>query len=391
MPSRSHTTNVGLRPDDDPTLHDARIPPSVITGVLDLGEQREMNTESWFAGSGFTRSQFDLPETRLSLRQTLMILRRALRALPSGPIGVHIGTREVFSQWGLLGFAMRSAGYVAEAVDIGLQLHQASGSLLNYEFEPDTREFAVRIDERTPQPELLPFLCEDTCCSMLVLARSIFGGQVAPTRLEFAYPRMPYSDVYSRFFQCSIRYNAPVTRIYFSTEFLNRPIPTANPAQLAIAIEAARLIADPGGHRPDIVSAVEGVLRQNLRQPLPMALVAERLMISERTLHRRLAEAGLMFGEIRDRVRLQRAKTLLRESSLPVAVVAAEVGFSDSREFRRAYQRWTGQAPSAERGTPSFRGTGMLRRNVFEQFPVQLRHQSDTDTTDSAIRSAVGP
>lgn len=36
-----------------------------------------------------------------------------------------------------------------------------------------------------------------------------------------------------------------------NTELLDRPTPTANPAQLAIAVEAARQLADPERHRPD--------------------------------------------------------------------------------------------------------------------------------------------
>jgi AraC-like DNA-binding protein len=80
-----------------------------------------------------------------------------------------------------------------------------------------------------------------------------------------------------------------------------------------------------------------------------MGEVADRLHITERTLRRRLADSGYRFGEVRDRVRRQRATLLLRESDQPIGVIAAEVGFSDGREFRRAYARWTGKPPSAER------------------------------------------
>ena len=116
-------------------------------------------------------------------------------------------------------------------------------------------------------------------------------------------------------------------------------------------VEAARQLADPEDCRPDTVAAVEGVVRDLVGHPVTMALVADRLAISERTLHRRLAEAGEKFSAIRTRVRLQRATALLRESTLPLKTVAAECGFSDSREFRRAYQRWTGRSPSAERSS----------------------------------------
>ncbi|WP_433192999.1 AraC family transcriptional regulator ligand-binding domain-containing protein [Nocardia sp. CA-107356] len=335
---------------DDP-LQDARIPPNIVAGVLDIVEQRGTNTEPLLVGTGLTRGQIDLPGTRLSFRQATTILRRALHTLPAGPVGMRMGGRDVLLSWGLVGFAIRSSRSGAEAIAIGTSLHQAAGSLLNCEINYGTDEFELRLLERSPDAELLPFLSEEACASIVALVRAAFGGQITPKRIEFSYPAPAYADVYRRFFQCPIQFGAQHVRIWFDTELLDRPIPTANPAQLAIAVEAARQLADAEGHRPDTVAAVVGVLRENLRHPVTMAQIADRLAISDRTLHRRLTDAGLKFGEIRDRVRMHRATVLLRESNIPVAVVATEVGFSDSRQFRRAYQRWTGKTPSAERAS----------------------------------------
>ncbi|GAB2442122.1 AraC family transcriptional regulator [Nocardia tengchongensis] len=336
---------------NDPTLQEAVIPAGIVMGVLQFAEERGVDPEPWLSGTGLTLGQIDLLETRLSYRQVSTFLHRALRALPPGPLGLRVGARDVLMSWGLLGVAVRSCGSVGEAFGVGLQFHRATGTLLDYAMEPGPDEFALRIDERTPDPELLPFLCEETSVSIVSLLRLSLDNQVTPTRIEFAYPRPDYADAYSRFFRCAVHFGTPVTRMYFATELLDRRIPTANPGQLDLALEAARQLADPGNRHSDIVVGVEGVLRANLRHPVTMALVAGRLMISERTLQRRLTEAGEKFGEIRDRVRLQRAATLLRESKLPIATIAAEVGYSDSREFRRAYQRWTGRTPSAERAS----------------------------------------
>ena len=80
-----------------------------------------------------------------------------------------------------------------------------------------------------------------------------------------------------------------------------------------------------------------------------LAEAAESLYLTERTLRRQLAAAGESFAAIRDRVREKRATLLLAESTLSVGAIAAEVGFSEPREFRRAYRRWTGRPPSATR------------------------------------------
>ncbi|MEU4805692.1 helix-turn-helix domain-containing protein [Actinosynnema sp. NPDC023587] len=108
-------------------------------------------------------------------------------------------------------------------------------------------------------------------------------------------------------------------------------------------------LISPARTRPGVVAAVEALLNAHLQRPLTMTEIAARMHISERTSRRRLAEADDHFGAIRDRVRERRATALLRHSTLAILAVAAEVGFSDGREFRRAHRRWTGRTPLAAR------------------------------------------
>ncbi len=115
-----------------------------------------------------------------------------------------------------------------------------------------------------------------------------------------------------------------------------------------LAVDACRRLLDAGSE-PDIVGAVESLLGGTLHSPMSMVEAAERLCVTERTLRRQLDRAGQRFSDVRDRVRERRATFLLRQSGFSITAIAAEVGFSDPREFRRAYRRWTGHAPSAAR------------------------------------------
>jgi hypothetical protein len=51
----------------------------------------------------------------------------------------------------------------------------------------------------------------------------------------------------------------------------------------------------------------------------------------------------------------ERALELLHAGQMSVAEIGIELGFSDPREFRRAFKRWTGMPPQLAR-----RGLGML-------------------------------
>ena len=99
-----------------------------------------------------------------------------------------------------------------------------------------------------------------------------------------------------------------------------------------------------------------GVLRSmemSLETPQPRATLAREAGISLRQLER-LFEHHLGRGIHRHYrfLRLERARQLLRETTLPVLDVALATGFASSSQFARAYRRAFGEAPSATRSTP---------------------------------------
>jgi len=334
----------------DPRLSEAVIPPSVLAGVVEIGQREALPVGSWFSGTGVAPAHLVTAEpVKLSFRQAATILRRALRAMPGRPVGMQVGGRDALLTFGILGLAIRSSATAADALAVGVELHQASGSLVDVELEVYGREFALRLHERSPEPELIAFLCEEVLCSTLALIRSIFGDDYTPTLVELSYPAPPYVQEYRRFFRCPLRFDADATRMLFPASQLDRPIPTRNDPTRAAAVDTCRRLLDPGRGESDIVVAVETLLSRNLRRPLSMAETARQLHLTDRTLHRRLHAAGERFSTVRDRVRERRATFLLHESRLKIADIATEVGFSEAREFRRAYIRWTGHAPSAER------------------------------------------
>jgi len=74
------------------------------------------------------------------------------------------------------------------------------------------------------------------------------------------------------------------------------------------------------------------------------------LNFSERTLRRRLADMDLSYRSLVDQARRERAIDLLKRTSMSHGEIALATGFSDARNFRRAFKRWTDKLPSEIRG-----------------------------------------
>lgn len=123
--------------------------------------------------------------------------------------------------------------------------------------------------------------------------------------------------------------------------------------------EGARpqLLADPlpppaTGGQPDPLAVLLEHLVTHLHEREPVASVAARLGLSERTLRRRFADQlGTTPGRWLAAERLRQAQSLLETSDLPVEAVARRLGLTSSTALRRQFRRELATTPSRHRAS----------------------------------------
>jgi AraC-like DNA-binding protein len=71
--------------------------------------------------------------------------------------------------------------------------------------------------------------------------------------------------------------------------------------------------------------------------------------MSTRTLQRRLQARGIVYAGLVDDVRRRLSDKYLADVNLSLGEIAYLLGYSESSAFNRAYRRWTGRTPSADR------------------------------------------
>ena len=72
---------------------------------------------------------------------------------------------------------------------------------------------------------------------------------------------------------------------------------------------------------------------------------AKELGMSGRTLRRRLQQESTRFQVVREDVQKALALDYLQRSNLSVDEIASLLGYSETPNFYRAFNRWTGRAP----------------------------------------------
>jgi AraC-like DNA-binding protein len=105
--------------------------------------------------------------------------------------------------------------------------------------------------------------------------------------------------------------------------------------------------------RNDLIESISAHLREHLDEPRALREAAQEFNISERTLRRRLADLKVSYRSLVDQARHERAVDLLRRTPGSLSEIALATGFSDARNFRRAFKRWTGMLPGDFRRCPS--------------------------------------
>jgi AraC-like DNA-binding protein len=138
-------------------------------------------------------------------------------------------------------------------------------------------------------------------------------------------------------------------------EVLPRPYPVAVFDQPAAAfrwleqpeVDLDALYAEATG-TPHVVGALRALLDQHLRG-LSVAEAATTLGISERTLQRKLGEAGTGYLNELAEARVRAARRLLLESDAPLTAIAYDVGCASLQHFSALFRKRTGESPSAFR------------------------------------------
>ena len=77
--------------------------------------------------------------------------------------------------------------------------------------------------------------------------------------------------------------------------------------------------------------------------------VARKLVLSKRTLQRRIEAEGTSYQRILKETREALARHYLQKTELPAAEISFLLGFDEPNSFYRAFRTWSGTTPESVR------------------------------------------
>ena len=199
-----------------------------------------------------------------------------------------------------------------------------------------------------PQPN---FLHEMLLRVLWRLLAWLVAVRLPAQRFDLAFEAPSYAGDYGAILPAELRFGQPRSAFWIAAEALQRPIRRDEAALRAYLADFANNVILP--RRGDDVGTRVRLHLPSANPPWPdLASTAQALHMSASTLQRHLAVEGTTFQVLKDELRRDIAISRLNTSTVPLAALAAELGFSDSAAFQRAFKSWTGSPPGAyRRGT----------------------------------------
>ena len=154
---------------------------------------------------------------------------------------------------------------------------------------------------------------------------------------------------YFEYFGCQLNFNQAENQLLIPLSIADEALDGAD-SELALLNEniVTRNLARID--RDDIVARVQAALVEQLsHERVSGGSVAEALHMSERTLHRKLADVNSNFKAQLVETRRRLADHYILDNNLTLTEISLLLGFSEQSAFSRAFKNWTGSTPTETR------------------------------------------
>ena len=196
------------------------------------------------------------------------------------------------------------------------------------------------------------------------LAESVFAGirvfgnwladtNLPPAPISFTHAAPEDCSEHRRIFGTAAVFNAPMNSASFDAALLSWPVPNADVSMYPVLQQHAEgLLRAKNQAQGDkgIVALVRANIIASLTQDrAKLALIAKELNLTQRTLQRKLSEAGSSFQQVLDNTRHELAKDYLGQQQLSLADIAFLLGYQEQSAFNHAFKGWFGISPGSYR------------------------------------------
>jgi AraC-like DNA-binding protein len=340
--------------------------------------EARLEVEPLLKASSLTSQQIRTSQVRMPVKNQIKFLGLVAKELSDPFLGIHLAEDIELREMGLVYYVIASSETLGDALkrlarysgitNEGVRITYHEGKYITVRFE------YVGVSRLSDHRQI-----ECLVAILLRLCRHLTGLSLLPTGVKLVHRRTELPAKITKVFGCKVSYGSDVDEVIYPRTA--NSMATVYPDTYLNSL-LVRYCEEALSHRR-LHSAAWRLKVENAIGPLlphgqaKMEEIAKTLGVSKRTLARLLASEGCTFGGILDGLRLDLAKSYLREQNLQTSEVAWLLGFGGVSAFNHACRRWTGKTPK------------QLQSAGMESLTDAAAGQSHTSQSNSGM-SAIG-
>jgi len=321
-----------------------------LLGVL---RERNLPAEPVLDAAGMTDTMLLEHDASLPLGQYLAGIEEAVRISTLSDLGFLVGERTTPLEHGVMGYALLSSPTLRDSLKRYVKYQYLQGPLLTISFSESGSIAQMQAIPRRGRWRMGPAAFRYIVQEWLV-GWNQWCQLIGRSGSFFEHVRLGYSSDgqrrhYEEHLGCTVSFDNDETTAIFTSSRLDLPLSYADESIAALCKVQCERLLEVLQLQAGLVADVHRQLANQPGQVPNMDEMANRLHIGTRTLRRRLVDENTSYQRVVSEFRVAMAKRYLGETGLPANEIAMLVGYSDSANLYRTFQRETGQTPSQYR------------------------------------------
>lgn len=341
-------------------LHQAKIPTITVQYVrilTDYCQAQGLTMARLLREAGLAQDLLANTDARVAFADFMRLCEAAEHFLADANLALKVGQEIRPGHYGVHGYAVISSATVGEALQRSVRFYTLvhNGGMNELKIQGDAAAMIYHCN--MPDMDDLGRFQNELCFSAWVhIARWATGMGYTPTAVEFRHPEPVDVSIHQNVFQCPVRFGASRNAIVFPAQWLQLPLPQANPTVLRFMDELSEryllTLGETGD--PAWLAQAQRFIAGTLPDGLPThEQVARAIGMHAREFRLQLSRHDLLFSELLSSTQARLARSYMSDPTLSLTDITYLLGFSEQSAFNRAFKRWMGMAPGAYRQTLS--------------------------------------
>jgi len=328
-----------------------RVAAAYLQPLLELANECGLDLRTLATMAGMAEDALSTLQESIAAAEYVRLLDAGAALNKDPHFGLHVGERVKLGTYNVYGMILMSCKDFEQAFQQTMRYEGLAHDLGRSALVVD--DVATEYQWHSHYPQASRHLVESVFAGIRVFGNWFAGTTLPDAPVHFKHASPEDLREHQRLFGAEVYFDAAVNCARFPTALLSWPVPNADVSMYPVLQRhAEQLLKQKQQAQQDggIVAQVRAAISNNMAQDQArLPLIAQELLLSQRTLQRKLSEAGISFQQILDQTRKDTAIDYLQKTGFSLADIAFLLGYQEQSAFNHAFKEWTGASPGAYR------------------------------------------